>query len=261
MQQRYMTRLLLACLITVVWWGCNENTGVTTVDPNPPTVSLTLADTLVNINQGLQFTVSASDNISLNTVGWSVTGAVTKDTLIQFTTTTLSFSQTFTITEGFAGGSFQLVATATDGSGNEALPATATATVFDDQFPSQSIIFPLDGAQYSAGDIIPLVVLVLDPSGVAEMVGDLFSRDQFGRKVVIATATIALATPFPSAVEDTLMVQIPVDLAPGFSELGTVPTDGATPHRPGQPRGRYDACLYGLEEGADKIRSQASIGR
>lgn len=233
MQQRHIMRVLLACLITAVWLGCNENTGVPTADPNPPTVSITLADTLVNINQGLQFTVSASDNISLRTIGWSVTGAVTKDTLIQFTTTTLTFSESFTITEGFAGGSFEIVATATDGSGNEAAPDTATATVFDDQFPTQTIIFPLDGAQYAAGDIIPLVVLIQDPSGVAEMVGDLFARDQFGRKVVIATATIALATPFPSAVEDTLMVLVPVDLAPGFYELGSVATDGATPQRSG----------------------------
>ncbi len=233
MQQRYIMRVLLACLVTVVWLGCNENTGVVTADPNPPTVSITLADTLININQGLQFTVSGSDNISLRTIGWSVTGAVTKDTLIQFTTTTVSFSETFSITQGFTGGSFVIIATATDGSGNEAVPDTATATVFDDQPPSQTIIFPLDGAQYAAGDILPLVALIQDPSGVTEMVGDLFSRDQFGRKVVIATDTIALTTPFPSAVEDTLMVQIPIDLAPGFYELGTVATDGATPPRSG----------------------------
>jgi hypothetical protein len=243
MQQRYIMRVLLACLITVVWWGCNENTGVPITDPNPPTVSITLADTLVNINQGLQFTVSASDNISLRTVGWSVTGAVTKDTLIQFTTTTLSFSETFTITEGFAGGSFEIVATATDGTGNEAAPDTATATVFDDQPPSQTIIFPLDGAQYAAGDIIPLVALIQDPSGVSRMVGDLFARDQFNRKVVLSTDTIDLATPFPSSIEDTLMVLVPVDLAPGFYELGTFAVDGATPQRSGE--GPSIVCVAG----------------
>ena len=232
MQQRYVLRALIACL-TIVWWGCNENTSVVQLDEFPPNVSVTLADTLIDINSGLQFTVSGSDNISLLTVGWSVTGAVTKDTLIQFTTTTTSYSESFSITEGFTGGSFQIVATASDGSGNEAVPDTATATVFDDQPPSQSIIFPLAGAQFAAGDIIPLVALIQDPSGVAEMVGDLFSRDQFGRKVVIATDTIALTTPFPSSVEDTLMVQVPVDLAPGFYELGLVAADGATPQRSG----------------------------
>ncbi len=130
MQQRHIMRVLLACLITVVWLGCNENTGVATVDPNPPTVSISLADTLVNVNQGLQFTVSASDNISLLTVGWSVTGAATFDTVVTFTETTTSFSTDVTIT-GFTIGSFEITATATDDSGNEATPDTATARVFD----------------------------------------------------------------------------------------------------------------------------------
>ena len=235
MQQRHISRALLACLGTAAWLGCTENRDPTNPgDSVPPVVSVLLADTLVNINDGLQFTLSGSDNISLLTIGWSITGAVAKDTLITFTTTTPSYSQAFAITEGFTGGTFEIVATASDGSGNEAIPDTATATVFDDRPPTQSIIFPVSGAQYSAGDAIPLVVLVEDPSGVAEMVGDLFSRDQFDRKVVIATDTINPTTPFPSSVEDTLTVQVPADLAPGFYELGTVATDGATPARSGE---------------------------
>ena len=131
MQQRYVLRGLLACLFAVIWWGCNENVGVTgEADANPPIVTITMADTFVNAAVGLQFNVSATDNISLLTVGWSVTGAATFDTLVTFTETTESFSHDVTIT-GFTTGSFAITATATDGSGNTATPAGATARVFD----------------------------------------------------------------------------------------------------------------------------------
>ncbi len=172
MQQRYIMRVLLTCLITVVWWGCNENTGVPTTDPNPPTVSISLADTLVNPIQGLQFTVNAGDNISLLTVGWSVTGAAILDTVVTFTETTTSFSTDVTIT-GFTTGSFEITATATDDSGNEATPDTATARVFDLQLARFVLPDPaavMQGAR--VGDSVRVQVQATNSDGLGNITID-----------------------------------------------------------------------------------------
>ena len=187
MQQRYITRVLLACLITAVWWGCNENTGVATVDPNPPTVSITLADTLVNINRGLQFTVSASDNISLLTVGWSVTGAATFDTVVTFTETTTSFSSDVTITQ-FTSGSFEITATATDASGNEATPDTATARVFDLQLATFVLPDPAGAIQaVRVGDSVRVQLQATNSDGLGKIT---FDGVAFRGSAVLGTATV-----------------------------------------------------------------------
>ncbi|MCH8255243.1 MAG: hypothetical protein IID06_07830 [Gemmatimonadetes bacterium] len=187
MQQRYITRVLLACLFTVVWWGCNENTGVATVDPNPPTVSISLADTLVNVNRGLQFTVSASDNISLLTVGWSVTGAATFDTVVTFTETTASFSSDVTITE-FTGGSFEITATATDASGNEATPDTATARVFDLQLATFVLPDPAAAIQaVRVGDSVRVQLQATNSDGLGKIT---FDGVAFRGSAVLGTATV-----------------------------------------------------------------------
>ena len=172
MQQRYIMRVLLACLITVVWWGCNENTGVQPLDPNPPMVSISLVDTLVNVNQGLQFTVNASDNISLLTVGWSVTGAATFDTVVTFTETTTSFSTDVTIT-GFTSGSFEITATATDDSGNEATPDTATARVFDLQLATFILPDPAGAIQaVRVGDSVRVQLQATNSDGLGNITLD-----------------------------------------------------------------------------------------
>ena len=187
MQQRYITRVLLACLFTVVWWGCNENTGVATVDPNPPTVSISLADTLVNVNRGLQFTVSASDNISLLTVGWSVTGAATFDTVVTFTETTTSFSSDVTITQ-FTGGSFEITATATDASGNEATPDTATARVFDLQLATFVLPDPAAAIQaVRVGDSVRVQLQATNSDGLGKIT---FDGVAFRGSAVLGTATV-----------------------------------------------------------------------
>ena len=225
-------RLVLAFLATTMWWACTESDlGGASGDTFAPTVGLALSDTLIDINQGLQFVVAATDNISLLTVGWSVTGAVTRDTTITFTTTTPSYAELFTINEGFTGGTFTVQAFATDGSGNSSDTVTATASVFDDQPPAQNIINPLADDRFAAGDVIPVVVMVTDPSGVARVIATLFSLDQFGRPVDLAADTLDLVAPFSTLFEDTLLVTVPASLAPGTYRLGTFAVDGATPQR------------------------------
>jgi hypothetical protein len=108
--------------------GCSENTGGPS-DADPPTVSLEVLDPIIATCQDLRFTVNGADNISLLTIWWHVTGVVTKDSLIQFTTTTTSYSRQFTVTGELAAGSLLIVAEATDGSGNEAIPDSTLVLV------------------------------------------------------------------------------------------------------------------------------------
>ncbi|MCH8143341.1 MAG: hypothetical protein IIA55_01320 [Gemmatimonadetes bacterium] len=158
-----------------------------TVDPNPPTVSISLADTLVNVNRGLQFTVSASDNISLLTVGWSVTGAATFDTVVTFTETTTSFSSDVTITQ-FTSGSFEITATATDASGNEATPDTATARVFDLQLATFVLPDPAGAIQaVRVGDSVRVQLQATNSDGLGKIT---FDGVAFRGSAVLGTATV-----------------------------------------------------------------------
>ncbi len=173
MQQRYIKRALLGCLSAAIWWGCNENVGVSgELDVNPPNVLITLPDTFVNATAGLQFNVSAADNISLLTVGWSVTGAVTFDTVVTFTETTPSFSEDVTIF-GFTSGTFEITATATDGSGNEATPDTATARVFDLQLAAFVLPDPAGPLQAArVGGVVRVQLQATNSDGLSKITLD-----------------------------------------------------------------------------------------
>ena len=188
MQQRYVLRGLLACLFAVIWWGCNENVGVAgDADANPPIVTITMADTFVNAAVGLQFNVSATDNISLLTVGWSVAGAATFDTLVTFTETTESFSRDVTIT-GFTTGSFAINATATDGSGNSATPATATARVFDLQLATFVLPDPAGPLRaVRVGDSVRVQLQLNNADGLGKVTIDGVA---FRGSVLLGTQTI-----------------------------------------------------------------------
>ncbi|MCH7715179.1 MAG: hypothetical protein IH876_03525, partial [Gemmatimonadetes bacterium] len=257
MKQRFRKRGLFACILAAAAWACEEGTGPassSTSDVIPPTVSIVLADSLININEGLQFTLRGNDNISLLTIGWSITGAVTRDTLITFTATTQTFQEVFTVTEGFTGGTFTIVATATDGAGNAATPDTATASVFDALAPSHTLIAPVAGEQFITGSTMDIIVSVTDPSGVQQIVGELFSRDQFSQPVIIASDTTNITTqPLPTAIEDTLSVTIPNTLLPGTYEVRTFAVDGASPPRTGFSNSVNVSILDGIPPGGSFI--------
>ncbi len=123
-------RWLFVAWVVAVQSGCNDNLPVSH-SPIPPNISISLSDTLVVLNQGIQFTILASANISLRTVGWSVSGAVVRNASIEFVSVTSTYSQDVSITSGLAPGSVTIVATATDGSGNAAVPDTVTAAIVD----------------------------------------------------------------------------------------------------------------------------------
>ncbi len=108
--------------------GCKDNSGIWD-DARPPLVSVTVEDPSIATDQDLHFVVQASDDVSLRTIRWSVTGPVVKDTLIEFTVTTPRFHQLFTVTDDLTPGLLLIVAMATDGSGNEAIPDSTLVLV------------------------------------------------------------------------------------------------------------------------------------
>lgn len=235
MQQRLFNRGLIPVLAGLVSASCTENTGVIGdgSDTTPPTVSIVLADSLIDINEGLRFTLQGSDNVSLLEIGYQVTGAVTRDTTITFTTTTPTFSQEFVIDQGFTGGTFQIVATALDGARNAAIPDTANASVFDVLAPSMTIISPNAGQQFTTGSSLPIIVSATDPSGISELTGSIFTRDAFSQPIDLTTLTQAFTAPLPTSIEDTITLTVPDSLLPGTYEVRVFGVDGATPLRSG----------------------------
>ena len=255
---QFRKRGLLACVLAAATWACEEGTGPVSgggvSDDVSPTVSVVLADSLININEGLQFTLRGNDNISLLTIGWTITGAVTRDTLITFTTTTQTFQETFSVTEGFTGGTFTIIATATDGAGNAATPDTATARVFDAVAPEITLITPVAGAQVTTGATLDVIVSVTDPSGVSQLIASLFGRDQFSQPVDIIADTVNIATtPLPAILEDTLSFIVPNSLLPGTYEVRVFAVDGATPARSGFSDAVNISVLDGIAPGGSFI--------
>ncbi|MCZ6918885.1 MAG: hypothetical protein O7I93_19070, partial [Gemmatimonadetes bacterium] len=126
---RFATRGVLVCALSALTWGCNENTAGTGADGVAPTVAILMPDTVIDRSQGLQFTVNATDNISLLTVGWSVTGPVLLDSTTTFSATTPAFTEAVTIPVSANSGTFIIIARATDGSGLAAIEDTVIATI------------------------------------------------------------------------------------------------------------------------------------
>jgi hypothetical protein len=120
--------ILVAGILLVAQYGCKTASGFGD-DAKSPLVTVTVEDPSITTGQNLHFVVRGSDNISLRTIGWSMSGAGTRDTSIEFTVTTHSFYQPFTVTDDLTPGLLLIVATATDGSGNEAVPDSAMVTV------------------------------------------------------------------------------------------------------------------------------------
>lgn len=217
--------------------SCNEQvipTG-TVADTTPPVVSVTKATDTVDINQGLQFTVRASDNVSLKTLTVTVTGAAVLSFDTTFASATSSFTRVFTATvgAGTAGGTVQLEARATDGSDNEAT-ARDSVVVFDPRPPDQTLLAPEAGTAFGAGDTIEVVVRVTDPSGVAKVGARTYTTDAVGTIKTISADSVVHAS-VPLAVTDTLRVAIPDTLKPGTYLLGTFAVDNVGNRGNGSP--------------------------
>ena len=202
--------LTLSSLAALV--SCNEQRLPSGIVPDdiPPTASIESSVDTVDINQGLQFTVSTTDNVGLKTVNVVVTGAVVFSFDTTFTSPVLSYSKIFNITiaAGAAGGPITINLTVTDGAGNDN-SASRTISVFDPVPPTQVLLLPSSGAAFGAGDTAIVVVRTSDPSGVVLVVARLFVNDVLGNPITISADTAGPFSPPQFGVTDTLSLAIP----------------------------------------------------
>src|SRR6266702_698408 len=123
------------------WWGIVALAGLwaceTARNPTgrqsdliPPTITLTTSADTQQIGSGLQFTVTASDNLSLKDIQLTYSGGYIAQTDTVFTQATTTFNQAVNITfpaNSGAGGFIKIVGRATDGASNF---ATDSITIF-----------------------------------------------------------------------------------------------------------------------------------
>src|SRR5262247_1007598 len=101
----------------------NRNVGGVGRDTTLPTISLTpVVNDTQNVTTGLQFTVNASDNLTLSLVRLTYTGGYVAgpvDTTFPVGTPNVSFQRTITFpTNTTVGGNVTIVGRAVDGAGN-----------------------------------------------------------------------------------------------------------------------------------------------
>src|SRR6184192_3423560 len=104
-------------------WACEtaRNPSGSTFDLIPPVIQLTASADTQPIGSGLQFTSTASDNLSLKDIQLTYSGGYIAQTDTVFTQATTTFNQAKSITfpaNSGAGGFIKIVGRASDGAGN-----------------------------------------------------------------------------------------------------------------------------------------------
>src|SRR6266567_5351103 len=162
------------------WWGIVALAGLwaceTARNPTgrqsdliPPTITLTTSADTQQIGSGLQFTVTASDNLSLKDIQLTYSGGYIAQTDTVFTQATTTFNQTVNITfpaNSGAGGLITIVGRATDGASNF---ATDSITIFlsNVQALTVTLLQPVPPAVASSGKNIPVQVEARQLGGIA----------------------------------------------------------------------------------------------
>ncbi len=193
-------------------WACEtaRNPGGIQRDLIPPTIALSKVKDTQDISGGLQFTVSATDNLSLKDIRLTYSGGYFAQTdtvfLTQTTSITIPVTITFPKTSG-AGGNIKIIGRATDGAGNFTEDSIVIFLV-NVQALKVYLLAPATGAVASTGKSIPVQVAAAQKSGVRKV----------GFLVVLASAvtnpttppndSILYATPYADSVNftDTLNV-------------------------------------------------------
>jgi hypothetical protein len=152
-------------------WACEtaRNPNGTQRDLIPPVIQLTSSADTQQIASGLQFTVAASDNLSLKDIQLTYSGGYIAQTDTVFNQATTSYNQARTITfpaNSGAGGFIKIVGRATDGAGNF---ATDSITIFlsNVQALTVTLLQPVPPAVASTGKNIPVQVEARQLGGIA----------------------------------------------------------------------------------------------
>jgi hypothetical protein len=220
------TGVAVAAMVLVAA-GCNEaalSPGVTQ-DFVPPTVGITTGgnpDT-VDISEGLQFTVTAGDNLGLKNLSVTMEGGVIATVDSTFTSAVTSISVPFDVqfAEGsVAGGWVKITAQAVDGALNG---ASALDSIFLVNAAALlvTVLNPSDGAITSAGKDLLVDINATQRDGV-KRVGYLFDGIITGGD---SSGTKQVALPSDTTFRDTLT--IPVGAAEGTFTLTGFAVDSA----------------------------------
>src|SRR5438067_6466372 len=152
-------------------WACEtaRNPSGSTFDLIAPVIQLTASADTQPIASGLQFTVTASDNLSLKDIQLTYSGGYIAQTDTVFTQTTTTFNQAKSITfpaNSGAGGFIKIVGRASDGAGNF---ATDSITIFlsNVQALTVTLLQPVPPAVASSGKNIPVQVEARQLGGIA----------------------------------------------------------------------------------------------
>src|SRR5437763_6666037 len=152
-------------------WACEtaRNPSGSTFDLIPPVIQLTASADTQPIASGLQFTVTASDNLSLKDIQLTYSGGYIAQTDTVFTQTTTTFNQAKSITfpaNSGAGGFIKIVGRASDGAGNF---ASDSITIFlsNVQALTVTLLQPVPPAVASSGKNIPVQVEARQLGGIA----------------------------------------------------------------------------------------------
>jgi len=178
-----------AALAFAVFAACNEQTVSPGVQPDlvPPSVSIvkTAGDTM-DISNGLQFTVNASDNLGLRVVSVLLEGGLDGQLDSNFSSQVTSLTLPFDIRlpEGSAAGGWILItASAADGNNNGALEQDSVFLKNEDALIVQ-ILNPSVGAVTSPGKQLPVAIRAAQREGVKRvgylLAGDIVGGDSIG---------------------------------------------------------------------------------
>jgi hypothetical protein len=195
-----------AVAIVLVAAGCNEaalSPGVQQ-DFVPPTVSITTGADTVDISQGLNFTVTAGDNLGLKNLSVNLEGGVIATVDSTFTSAVTSISVPFDVTfpaGSVAGGWVMITAQAVDGALNG---ATALDSIFLKNAAALlvTLLNPTDGAVTSEGKDLLVRVRATQRDGI-KRVGYLFEGIISGGD---SSGTKQLALPDDTTFIDTLTI-------------------------------------------------------
>jgi hypothetical protein len=193
-------------------WACEttRNPGGIQRDVTEPAILLTNATDTQDIANGLQFGISAIDNLALKSIRLTFSGGFIAQAETTFTGQNLTYAATQNIqfpAGSGAGGDITIVGRATDGAGNF---SEDTITIFLSNVDALRVVLlsPLPGALASTGRGIPVEISAAQNSGIAK-VGFLVSpRSAVSNPTVPPNDSIVFSAPFADSVHytDTLVV-------------------------------------------------------
>ncbi len=188
----------------------NRNVGGVGRDVTPPTISLTaVASDTQNVTAGLQFTVNASDNLTLSLIRLTYTGGYVAgpvDTTFPVGTKTVTFQRTISFpSSSGVGGNVQIVGRAVDGAGNFT-EDTLQIFLINVQALNVLIVQPVNGAAASQGKSLPVQVIAFHKGGIRKI--GFLSSPPGSVTNPTGTDSVSYPLPYPDSVNyyDTLTV-------------------------------------------------------